>query len=84
MKTPEDFLDRISEQVNDLLSQSKQSSEDIKRNVRALIQAQLAKLDVVSREEFEVQQAILLKTRTQIEQLEKQLAALEAQLNTQP
>ncbi|MDX1342053.1 MAG: accessory factor UbiK family protein [Reinekea sp.] len=83
MKTPEDFLDRISEQVNDLLSQSKQSSEDIKRNVRALIQAQLAKLDVVSREEFEVQQAILLKTRTQIEQLEKQLAALEAQLNTQ-
>ncbi len=84
MKTPEDFLDRISEQVNDLLSQSKQSSEDIKRNVRALIQAQLAKLDVVSREEFEVQQAILLKTRTQIEQLEKKLAALEAQLNTQP
>jgi BMFP domain-containing protein YqiC len=83
MKTPEDFLDRISEQVNDLLSQSKQSSEDIKLNVRALIQAQLAKLDVVSRDEFEVQQAILLKTRTQIEQLEKQLAALEAHLNTQ-
>ncbi|WP_196161042.1 accessory factor UbiK family protein [Reinekea sp. G2M2-21] len=84
MRTPEDFLDRISEQVNDLLGQSKQSSEDIKRNVRALIQAQLAKLDVVSREEFEVQQAILLKTRTQIEQLEQQLANLEAQINTRP
>ena len=57
-----------------------QSTEDFRKNVRALVQAQLAKLDVVSREEFEVQQAILLKTRQQLEQLQSQLEKLEAEL----
>jgi BMFP domain-containing protein YqiC len=80
MKTPDAFIERLVEQVNDLIEQSKQGGQDIQSNVRALIQSQLTKLDVVSREDFEVQQAMLEKNRTQIEQLESQLADLEKRL----
>lgn len=81
MKTPDGFLDQITDQVNDFIQQTKAGRSEFERNLKALIQSQLNKLDVVSREEFEVQQAILEKTRTQIEQLEKQLAELEKRLD---
>ena len=81
MKTPEDLLDRISNQMNEILSNGKQTTDDIRTNVKALVQAQLAKLDVVSREEFETQQAILVKTREQLDKLKGQLDALEKQIN---
>jgi BMFP domain-containing protein YqiC len=80
MKTPDEFLDQIAKQVNDLIEQSRVSGQDIQNNVKALIQAQLSKLDVVSREEFDIQQRILEKTRTQIEQLQQQLSDLEKRL----
>lgn len=81
MKTPEDFIDALSGQVNDLIEQSRATGQDIQANLKALIQSQVSKLDVVSREEFEVQQATLEKTRTQIEQLTAQLAELEKRLD---
>jgi BMFP domain-containing protein YqiC len=80
MKTPDEFLDQIAKQVNDLIEQSRVSGQDIQNNVKALIQSQLSKLDVVSREEFDIQQSILEKTRTQIEQLQQQLSDLEKRL----
>lgn len=80
MKTPDEFLDQIARQVNDLIEQSRASGQDIQNNVKALIQSQLNKLDVVSREEFDIQQNILEKTRTQIEQLQQQLSDLEKRL----
>jgi BMFP domain-containing protein YqiC len=45
------------------------------------VHSQLAKLDVVSREEFETQQLILEKTRSKIDALEAQLAQLETAVN---
>ena len=82
MKPNDDFLDTLTTQINNLLSNGKQAGEDVRTNLRGLIQAQLIKLDVVSREEFDTQQAILEKTRTQIEHLQKQLDQLESQLLT--
>lgn len=83
MKTTEDFIEAMTAQVNDLLEQSKSTGKDIKSNLAALIKSQVTKLDVVSREEFDVQQATLEKTRTQVDQLNAQLEALQEKLNNQ-
>ncbi|MHA7879696.1 MAG: accessory factor UbiK family protein [Saccharospirillum sp.] len=84
MKLPEDLLDQLSQQATDLLSQGRQAREDVRSNLRSLIQSQVSKLDVVSREEFDAQQAVLLRTREQLERLEAQLKQLEETLNGPP
>lgn len=48
---------------------------------RALVQSALARLDLVSREEFDAQAAVLARTRARLEALEQQLAQLQAQRN---
>ena len=55
--------------------------QDIEKNVRAILERGLAQMDLVTREEFEVQQAVLLRSREKLEALEKQVAELEAALN---
>lgn len=54
--------------------------EDINRNLRASLEAGLNRLDLVTREEFDVQSAVLARTREKVTQLEAQVAALEAAL----
>jgi BMFP domain-containing protein YqiC len=51
--------------------------DDINRNLRAALEGGLAKLDLVTREEFDVQAAVLLRTREKLERLEQQVAELE-------
>jgi len=51
--------------------------EDIEKNFRAALKGGLSKMDLVTREEFSVQQAVLLRTREQLEQLEDRLKQLE-------
>ena len=51
--------------------------EDIEKNFRAILQSAFGKMDLVTREEFEVQKAVLAKTRNKLETLEAQVAALE-------
>ena len=46
--------------------------------MRAILQSQLGKLDLVNREEFDVQTQVLLRTREKLSQMEKRLAELEA------
>lgn len=55
-------------------------SEELRQHLRAAMQTAFNKLDLVPREEFDAQQAVLLRTRERLEALEKQVAALEAQL----
>lgn len=59
--------------------QLKQFADDAEAKVKQLLQAKLADLDFVSREEFEVQRQVLLRTRQKVEAMEQQLAALVAQ-----
>ena len=62
----------------------KEAGEDLGRNFRAILQSGLGKLDLVTREEFDVQRLVLLRTREKIELLERQLAALETELSAKP
>jgi len=54
--------------------------DDVEKNLHALLQSALSKLDLVSREEFEVQKAVLAKTRSRLEELEKRISELELQV----
>ena len=51
--------------------------KDLEKNIRAGLQSGLQKLDLVSREEFDVQSAVLARTREKLESLEKRIRALE-------
>ncbi len=50
---------------------------DLEKNVRAAVQAALAKLDLVTREEFEVQQQVLLRTRERLDAMTARVETLE-------
>ncbi|GHD72826.1 hypothetical protein GCM10007164_21060 [Luteimonas padinae] len=60
----------------------RESREELQENFKSVLQAGLARLDLVTREEFDVQQAVLLRTREKLEALQAQVAQLEAQLGT--
>jgi BMFP domain-containing protein YqiC len=51
--------------------------DDLENNFRSVLRSSLSKLDLVTREEFEVQEAVLLRTREKLEALEAQLEAIE-------
>lgn len=51
---------------------------DVEKNIKAMLQSGLARLDLVTREEFDTQTRVLAKTREKLEQLETRVAELEA------
>ena len=74
-------LDDLTQRLSNLLPQGiKNVQSDIEKNIRTVLQSAFAKMDLVTREEFEVQTSVLQRTRTKLEALEKQVAALEQQL----
>ena len=70
------LLDEISEKLKAVMAQS--PAADLERNVRTMLGAAFARLDLVSREEFDIQREVLARTRARLSELEKQVAALEA------
>ncbi len=56
--------------------------EDLEKNFRAVMQNAFAKMDLVTREEFDIQRAVLVRTREKLEALEKQIAKLEEKLRS--
>lgn len=71
-------LDELTDKVMNLLPKGvRDVQQDIEKNVRAVLQSTFAKMDLVTREEFDVQSAVLTRTREKLEQLEKQVAELE-------
>jgi ubiquinone biosynthesis accessory factor UbiK len=62
----------------------KEAREDLATNFRSALQAGLRELDLVTREEFDVQRCVLLRTREKIEELEQQVANLERAIGATP
>lgn len=75
-KAIDDIANRLANAMPSGLTHLK---EDMEKNFHAILQGALSKLDLVTREEFEVQKAVLTKTRTKLEDLEIRVAALEKQ-----
>ena len=82
---PASSIDELAQRLAAILPPGlKEAREDLGANFRSVLQAGLGKLDLVTREEFDVQRCVLLRTREKLEALERQLAALESALNAQP
>ena len=70
-------IEQLSKRISDLIPGNvKHIQEDIESNIRSLLQSSLSKMNLVSREEFDVQSAVLQRTREKLEQLEKEVEAL--------
>lgn len=73
-----DLLNKFTQQFAQVLGPGIEAlGTDVRQQIRAAAQSAFDKLDFVSREEFEAQKAVLLRTRLKLEELEKQLAELE-------
>lgn len=72
------LIDDISATISSFIPQDLQNlKQDLDQQVRAAVQAALAKFDLVSQEEFRVQTKVLAKTRAKLEALEQRLQQLE-------
>lgn len=76
------LLDEIAAKINEVVSQG--PVKDMEKNLRALLQNMFARMDLVTREEFEVQQEVLLRTREKLAQMEARIAELEKLRQPEP
>ncbi len=73
-KSLEDLARRLADAVPPGIAAIR---DDLERNFRAVLQGGLARLDLVTRQEFDIQSAVLRRSRERLEELEKRIAALE-------
>lgn len=74
-------LDELARRLSALVPPGlREGGEELQQSFRAALQSGLGQLDLVTREEFEVQRAVLLRTREKLDALERTVAELEAQL----
>ena len=74
-----DSIERLAKTLADTVPQGLRSvRDDLEKNFQAVLKSGLGKLDLVTREEFEVQEAVLARTREKLEALENRLAKIYA------
>lgn len=78
MQKPTEVLDELARRMGQALQNS--PVRDLEKNARAVLSAGLSRLDLVTREEFDIQADVLVRTREQLAQLEARVAVLEARL----
>jgi len=72
-------IDKLAKTLAETVPQGLRSvRDDLENNFRSVLQISLGKLDLVTREDFEVQEAVLARTRQKLEALEARLASIEA------
>lgn len=72
-------IDELARRLGDLVPPGlREGREELQQAFKGALQSGLAKLDLVTREEFDVQRAVLLRTREKLDALERAVAALEA------
>lgn len=75
------FFNDLQGKINQAIDSS--PAKDIEKNVKAMMSQGFSKLDLVTREEFDIQNQVLAKTRAKLEALEQRLAELEEKLAAQ-
>ncbi|CAA0103126.1 putative protein YqiC [Zhongshania aliphaticivorans] len=81
--TKPDFMAQLAQQASKLINNGPEIQHDIEEKVQVLLQGGFSRLNMVSRDEFDAQVAVLNRTRSKLEALEKQLAELSQQLESQ-
>jgi ubiquinone biosynthesis accessory factor UbiK len=71
----------IREIFRNLPEELKQTRKDIEKNLKAALHSTFSKMDLVTREEFEVQAELLSRTRAMLDEMEQKVAALEQKLS---
>lgn len=79
---PDELLNQFLHQFNNVITPGAEIlSNEVQQKMRAAAQATFDKLDLVTRDEFDAQRAVLARSREKLEAMEKQLAELEARLD---
>ena len=74
------FLSELQTKISEVLQQS--PAKDIEKNMKAMLNQGFSKLDLLTREEFEIQSDVLQRTRARLEALEARVAELESRLKS--
>jgi BMFP domain-containing protein YqiC len=79
---PQDIMEKVQTIANDMQSKVEDAirqspAKDLEKNVRSLMTQGFQKMDLVTREEFDLQTQVLAKTRVKLEELEAKVSALE-------
>lgn len=75
-------IDELARRLSDLVPPGlRESGEELQQTFKGALQSGLSKLDLITREEFDVQRAVLLRTREKLDELERLVRALEAKRN---
>jgi hypothetical protein len=79
---PQDIMQKVQSIANDMQSKVEEAirqspAKDLEKNVRSLMTQGFQKMDLVTREEFDLQTQVLAKTRAKLEELEAKVTALE-------
>jgi len=83
MLNPSD-LEAIAKKVADIMPQGLgQVPDGLQSQIKAILSSSFAKMDLVTREEFDIQTGVLAKTRAKLETLEKQLSEIEQKLDSE-
>ncbi|MBV8041067.1 accessory factor UbiK family protein [Pluralibacter sp.] len=76
-------IEQIARQVHESMPKGlRDLGDDVEKKIRQVLQSQLTRLDLVSREEFDVQTQVLLRTREKLALLEQRLSELESRSST--
>ena len=79
---PDELLNQFLQQFNSVITPGAEIlSNEVQQKMRTAAQATFDKLDLVTRDEFDAQRAVLARSREKLEYMEKQLAELEARLD---
>jgi BMFP domain-containing protein YqiC len=76
MTTPLSFLSELQSRITEVLQQS--PAKDLEKNMKAMLNQGFSRLDLLTREEFDVQAEVLARTRARLEALEARVAELES------
>jgi ubiquinone biosynthesis accessory factor UbiK len=78
MKQPNDVFNDLQQKMSEFFQNS--PAKDVEKNMKAMLAQGFSKLDLVTREEFDTQTQVLVRTRARLEELEKRVAQLEQRL----